>query len=138
MNEEITSDAVKSFFRGDRFAEFVGVEILEAENGRAKARLPIRECHGNSRGFVHGGAVFTLADQAFAAAVHSRGQLAMGIHCSISYVKGVQEGVLLAEANEVSCGSMIALYTVRVTDSTGETVAQFEGMAYRKRERWTI
>jgi hypothetical protein len=33
---------------------------------------------------------------------------------------------------------MIALYTVRVTDSTGETVAQFEGMAYRKRERWTI
>jgi acyl-CoA thioesterase len=136
MSEAITSDALKTFFRDDLFAEFVGIELLEAGNGRATAKLQLKDHHRNSIGLVQGGAIFTLADLAFAAAVHSRGRIAVAIHCSISYLKAVQGDFLLAEVQEVSCGPKIAFYTVRVTDSSGEVVSLFEGMAYRKKERW--
>ena len=136
MEQEITSEALKSFFRKDLFAEFVGIELLEAGDGRATAKLQLKDHHRNGIGLIQGGVIFTLADLAFAAAVHSRGRIAVAIHCSVSYLKAVQGDFLLAEVQEISCGPKIAVYTARVTDSTGEVVSLFEGMAYRKKERW--
>ena len=136
MNDEITLKAIQDFFRKDLFAGFVGIELIEAGNGRARARLPIGDRHRNGLGLVHGGAIFTLADLAFAAAVNSRGRAAVAIHCSISYLKAAAGDVLFAEAEEVSCGPKIAAYTIRITDASGEIIALFEGMAYRKKEHW--
>lgn len=136
MNEEVTLKAIQNFFRKDLFAGFVGIELIEAGNGRAKARMPIGDRHRNGLGLVHGGAIFTLADLAFAAAVNSRGRAAVAIHCSISYLKAAAGDVLFAEAEEISCGPKIAAYTIRVTDASGEIIALFEGMAYRKKEHW--
>jgi acyl-CoA thioesterase len=136
VNEEVTLKAIQNFFRKDLFAGFVGIELIEAGNGRAKARLPIGDRHRNGLGLVHGGAIFTLADLAFAAAVNSRGRAAVAIHCSISYLKAAAGDILFAEAEEISCGPKIAAYTIRVTDASGEIIALFEGMAYRKKEHW--
>ena len=138
MDKEVTPDALEAFFRKDAFAAFVGIELLEAGGGRAKACLKLRDHHLNGLGIVHGGAVFALADLAFAAAVNSRGRAAVAIHCSISYMKAPQGDTLLAEAREVSCGAKIAVYSIRITDATGELVSVFEGMAYRKKENWTV
>ena len=134
MIEETSAEVLSDFFRKDRFAAFVGIELTEAGGGRATARLTLREHHLNGLGIVHGGALFTLADLAFAAAVNSRGRAAVAIHCTISYLKAAQGEWLLAEAQEVSCGPKIASYLIRITDSSGEIVSLFEGMAYRKRE----
>jgi acyl-CoA thioesterase len=134
LNGDLTAEALKAFSRKDCFAGFIGIELIEAGGGRAKASLSIRDHHRNSIGLVHGGAIFTLADLAFAAAANSRGRTAVAIHCSISYVKAAQGDLLLAEADEVSCGPKIAAYIVRITDAAGEVVSLFEGMAYRKRE----
>ncbi|MBN2438140.1 MAG: PaaI family thioesterase [Deltaproteobacteria bacterium] len=132
----MTLKAIQAFFRKDLFAGFVGIELIEACNGRARARLPIGDRHRNGLGLVHGGAIFTLADLAFAAAVNSRGRAAVAIHCSISYLKAAAGDVLFAEAEEVSCGPKIAAYTIRITDAPGEIIARFEGMAYRKKDHW--
>ena len=132
----MSQEALKAFFRKDLFAGFVGIELIDAGGGRARARLDLRDHHRNGLGLIHGGAIFALADLVFAAAVNSRGRAAVAIHCSISYLKAVQGGYLLAEAEEVSCGPKIAAYTITVTDASGEPVARFEGLAYRKRERW--
>jgi acyl-CoA thioesterase len=136
VTEGLTQEALMAFFRKDVFAGFVGIELIAAGEGRAKASLKLRDHHRNGLGIIHGGAIFTLADLAFAAAVNSRGRAAVAIHCSISYLKAVQGDLLVAEAEEVSCGPKIAAYTIRVTDASGEMVALFEGMAYRKKERW--
>jgi acyl-CoA thioesterase len=136
--DELTQEELQTFFRRDLFAAYVGIELLEAGNGRAVARLKLREHHRNGLGMVQGGAIFTLADLAFAAAVNSRGRTAVAIHASISYVKAAQGDVLIAEANEVSCGPKIAVYTIRITEPSGELISSFEGMAYRKKERLTL
>ena len=136
MKDEITLKAIQDFFRRDLFAGFIGIELMEAGNGRARARLPIGDRHRNGLGLIHGGAIFTLADLVFAAAVNSRGRTAVAIHCSISYLKAAAGDLLFAEAEEVSCGPKIAAYTIRITDASGEIIALFEGMAYRKKEHW--
>lgn len=136
--DELTQEELQTFFRRDLFAAYVGIELLEAGNGRAVARLKLRDHHRNGLGMVQGGAIFTLADLAFAAAVNSRGRTAVAIHAAISYMKAAQGDTLIAEAQEVSCGPKIAAYTIRITESSGELISLFEGMAYRKKERLTL
>ena len=125
---------IKEFFTNDRYATRSGIELLEVSEGRARARMHIEAHHLNSIGVVHGGAVFTLADMAFAAAANSHGIVAMGINASIWYVKAALEGTLVAEAREVSLNPRLATYSIEVRDDAGELVAAFEGMVYRRKQ----
>ena len=123
---------VKEFFKGDRYAALSGIELLTVEPGRAKARMEIREMHLNTVNVVQGGAIFTLADYAFAAAVNAYGNLAMSIETSIRYFKGIGEGVLFADAQMVHIHKRLATFEVRVTNEQGELIALFTATAYRK------
>lgn len=120
------------FFASDAWAQEAGIELMEVSAGRAKVRMRIAGWHKNSHGTVHGGAIFTLADTAFALASNSHGVPAAAINAHISYVKSAAEGTLYAEADEFSQNPKIATYTVTVTDDSGEKIAIFQGMVYRK------
>ncbi len=126
--------AIWDFFKNDRFAQHSGIELLEIEPGRAKARMSITDAHLNGVNVVHGGAIFTLADLAFAAASNSHGTVAVAINASIWFVKAGTRGTLIAEAKETSRNPKLATYSITVTDDTGDTVARFEGMVYRKKD----
>lgn len=126
---------VKQFFSAaDLFARHSGIELLEVGPGWAKASMRIEPYHFNGARTVHGGAIFTLADFAFAVASNSHGSLAMGINVSISFVKAVTKGTLYAEAREQARNPKLASYSVQVTDDEDAVVAIFQGMVYRKKE----
>jgi len=114
--------------------EYIGVELVEVGLGRAVAKMPIKPIHLNGMGSVQGGALFTLADLAFAAAANSHGQAAVGINCSINYMKAVSTGTLTAEAKEDSLNPKLGSYTVRIMNDEGDLVAIFQGLAYRKKQ----
>lgn len=59
------------FLKNDHFAVRSGVELLEIKPGYAKARMLVTPEHLNGGGVCQGGALFTLADLAFAAAANS-------------------------------------------------------------------
>jgi len=124
-----------AFFSKDAYAAEAGIECIESSPGRAKVKMEIRDRHKNSHGTVHGGAIFTLADTAFALASNSHGIPAAAINAHISYVKSATSGTLFAEAEEFSLNPKIATYTVRVTTESGENIAIFQGMVYRKTPR---
>lgn len=126
--------AIRDFFKNDRFAQHSGIELLEIGEGYAKAQMPIRDCHRNGVNLVHGGAIFTLADLVFAVASNSHGTVAVAINASIWFVKAAREGILYAQAKEVSRNPKLAVYSIEVTDDLGELVARFEGMVYRKKD----
>jgi len=126
--------AIRDFFKNDRFAQHSGIELLEIGEGRAKARMVIQDHHRNGVNLVHGGAIFTLADLVFAVASNSHGTVAVAINASIWFVKAAKEGTLCAEAKEVSRNPKLAVYAIEVTDDAGELVAKFEGMVYRKKD----
>jgi acyl-CoA thioesterase len=127
-------DMKQYFMKNDKFAEYVGIELLEVAKGKAKAKMEIKNHHLNAVKTVHGGAVFALADLVFAVASNSHGTIAMGINVSISYLKAVKEGVIFAEAKEVSINPKLATYNVNVTDGSDDLVAVFQGMVYRKKD----
>lgn len=115
----------------DRFAAHCGIETLEAGPGFARVRLPLQPQHFNAAGTVHGGAIFTLADYAFALAANSGGTLALAVDTHLTFIKAVTGGVLEAEATEIACNRRLGTYQVHIRKD-GETVALFQGTAYRK------
>ncbi len=121
-----------TFFSGDRFAARNGIVLLEVEEGRARARLEVGPDHLNAAGVVQGGAVFTLADFAFAAASNSRGNVALAIEAHVTFLRPARAGALVAEAREEGGSRRLSTCTVRVTDEGGALVALFTGTAFRK------
>lgn len=64
-----TIEELTARFQADRFAtEAAGIVIREAEPGRALCAMKLRPCHMNANNVPMGGAVFTLADFAYAVA----------------------------------------------------------------------
>ncbi len=118
----------------DRFAAHCGIELVGVEPGRARARMKVEPVHWNGVGTTQGGAIFTLADFAFAAASNSHGTVAVAINVNISFLKAVKAGTLWAEAREVSRGHKLGNYTIEIKDDAGELVALFQGMVYRKQD----
>ncbi len=128
-------EGIKKFFSAnDLFARHNGIELLEVSEGRALVKMKILPYHFNGAGTVHGGAIFTLADFAFAVASNSHNRLSMGINTSVNFVKAAVKGTLYAEAKEQSLNSKLATYSVMVTDDDKSIVAIFQGMVYRKQE----
>jgi acyl-CoA thioesterase len=125
------SDLAK-VFEGDRFAARNGVELVELSEGRAVARMRVWPEHMNAAGVVQGGAVFTLADFAFAVASNSRGNVALAIEAHVTFLRAVRGGVLTAEAREEGGSRRLSTCTVRVTDEAGSLVGLFTGTAFRK------
>lgn len=121
-----------SFFKNDRYAALTGIEIVEAKEGYCKAKLKITEKHLNAANVVQGGAIFTLADLAFAVASNSYGQLALAINVNISFLKGVSGGTLYATATEFDNPKKLGAYDVIVTNEKDEIIARFNGLVYRK------
>jgi acyl-CoA thioesterase len=127
-------ETAKKIFARDRFAALAGIEILEVGKGYCKARLEIQEKHLNAANVVQGGALFTLADLAFAVASNSHGQLALAINAHISYLNAISTGTLYAVATEVEVPKKLGSYDVVVTDEDAKIIAKFSGMVYRKKE----
>jgi len=126
---------IKRFFsEHDLFARHAGIELLEVGPGSARAIMKIAPFHFNGARTVHGGAIFTLADFAFAVASNSHGTLSMGINTSVSFVKAATVGTLHAVAREEAISPKLASYSVHVTDDDNDLVAIFQGMVYRKKE----
>ncbi|HRN16738.1 MAG TPA: hotdog fold thioesterase, partial [Xylanibacter oryzae] len=64
--------------------------------------MKVTNKHINGGNVCQGGAYFTLADIAIAAAINSHGTLTFGIQNNISFLKSAIEGdILTAEAQEV-------------------------------------
>ncbi len=125
-------DAIKEFSENDRFAKQIGIELVEVSKGSAKAKMKITDIHLNAVNTVHGGAIFSLADYAFAIAANTHGNISVALNVNISFLKAVSEGTLFAEAEEVSINPKIATYNIRVLNEHNELIATFQGMAYRK------
>jgi acyl-CoA thioesterase len=121
------------FTKDDRFAEFVGVKIIQVEVGYALTELTITASHCNGAGVAHGGAIFTLADYAFAVASNAGGEMSLAINVSISYFRAAKEGACLtAEAKEIASSRKLTTCNVDITDQENRLIARFTGTGYKK------
>lgn len=110
---------IQDFLKGDAFALFVGIELLEVRKGYAKARMEIKPMHLNGGGVCQGGAIFTLADLAFAAATNSHAKMTLSITSTINFFQAENKGYLYAEAKEIFDHKRLSNCEVTVINDRG-------------------
>jgi len=118
----------------DRFAGSNDIHLVSLGKGEAVAEMIVAEKHLNGVNIIHGGALFTLADFAFAAASNSHGRIAVAANATISFFKGVSSGKLTAKAREHSSGKTLSTYMVEITDEEENKIALYSGTAFMKGE----
>lgn len=123
MNEPMSEEQIRMYFQNDRFATENGVVIELAEEGLARCSMTLTEHHQNAMGAVMGGAVFTLADFAFAVASNWQGITHVSRTCQITYLGTAKGGKLIATARRIKEGRQTCYYLVEITDDLGSQVA---------------
>ena len=115
-------------FNTSEFARLLQMEILEASDGYSRVTM---DCAGkmNPGGVAHGGAIFSLADQAFGIAANCCGTHRVAVSVSINYIAPVK-GKLVAVARRVVDNGSCDTYRVMVYEGD-RPVAEFTGVAFR-------
>ncbi len=126
--------SVQAMFHTDRASQHLGLQVLDVAPGSVRICMTVRPEMVNGHGLCHGGIIFTLADSAFAFACNSHGESMVAAGAAIEFLAPAAAGELLtALATEVSRGARHGIYDVRVSQSSGETVALFRGRCARLR-----
>lgn len=118
-----TLDEVRERFSKDRFATVNGAVIEVVEEGFARCSMELNDTHRNALGAVMGGAIFTLADFAFAVASNWNKDPRVSLTASISFLGRVKGNKLIAEASKIREGRKTCYYEIAVTDELGNQVA---------------
>jgi acyl-CoA thioesterase len=118
-----------AMFAADRASrEFMRMELVSCEPGRALMRMAVREEMLNGHEICHGGFIFTLADSTFAFACNSHNQVTVAAGCSIEFLRPGKLGdVLTCEGVEQMLQGRHGIYDMKVTNQRGEVVAMFRG-----------
>jgi len=128
----IHEDVVNHMMENDFFSQWLGIAVLEINEGHSKIRMTVRKEMVNGFGIVHGGIPFSLADSAFAFACNNRNNLSVALDTSINFIKAVHVGdTLTAEAKEIHNGKSTGLYHISITNQNNHIVAHFKGLCFR-------
>jgi acyl-CoA thioesterase len=125
---------LEQLLQNDRFARNNDIWLVSVGKGEAQAQMQISDRHLNGVNIIQGGALFTLADFAFAAASNSHGRIAVAANASISFFKGISSGKLTAYAKELNSGKSLGHFCVDIYDQDNNLIAHFTGTAFFKGE----
>ena len=111
-------DQIRERFSSDSFAtQAAGAVIDLAEPGRAICSLTLRPVHLNANSAPMGGAIFTLADFAFAVAANAYSdRITVTQQVSVNFLSAARGKNLIAEARCMRQGRSSCFYTVEVRD----------------------
>jgi acyl-CoA thioesterase len=128
-SDELARRCAAAMYERDRASQSLGIEIEDVAPGRAVARMRVTAQMVNGHDIAHGGYVFLLADDAFAFACNTYGQVAVAAAAEVVFVRPARLGdELVAEAVERTRYGRSGIYDVtvrRVED--GAVIAEFRG-----------
>lgn len=124
-------EEAREYFKGDLFATENGMTLEEIGYGTAKTAMTLSARHKNANGGIMGGAIFTLADFAFAAACNNVHRPTVAAQVSINYLSAPKGEKLFACAECIKDGRSTCVYNVDVKDDAGRFVARFTGTGHK-------
>jgi uncharacterized protein (TIGR00369 family) len=107
-------------------AELLGIELVDAGDGRCTMRLEAGEQHSNPMGTIHGGIICDLADAAMGMSYFStlgEGESFTTLELKINFLRPFWTGTLLAHGQVVSRGKTVGLTECRVVDDRERLIA---------------
>src|SRR6266852_7671683 len=116
--------------RANLFWRHLGIEVDEAEPGRVRLRVPVRDELRNAAGApVHGGVYSALVDTAVGGALSTLHEAAEGgvgqttLDLNVSFIAGATSGDIVAEGRILKRGRAIAFGEARITDGADRLLA---------------
>lgn len=110
----------------DTFGKSNHMKLETVREGYAEAVMEITGSSCNAVGTVQGGAIFTLADLAFAGASNSYGDKCVAMSAAASFIRPGSGKKLYAEAKEISKGKRSCVMDVEVRNDEGKLTAKFQ------------
>jgi uncharacterized protein (TIGR00369 family) len=117
---------VEAAREGVPFLKFLGVEVESVGPGSATLLLPVREELMRNDGFIHGGAIASVIDSAFAFAIIpllSDNERTVTIDMTIHYLRPVCGGVAKTVARVVRAGRRVITVSAELFDENGKLAA---------------
>ncbi len=132
MSEKLF-DALRERVQNEPYAKMLGLELVKVARGYALIRMAFSERHQNIYGRCHGGAIFSLIDEAFQVAANSGGVIEIALNVNVSYMKSPGDGdILHAEAKRIENSRRIGHYDIEVRNAAGELMAACRATSYRR------
>ena len=126
--QQLAERCAQEMYARDAASQAAGMRLEAVGPGYAKLSMTVAPQMLNGHRSAHGGAIFSLADSAFAFACNSRDVASVAQHCSITYVTPGREGErLTAECREVNLSGRFGVYDCTVTGEGERVVAIFRG-----------
>jgi acyl-CoA thioesterase len=111
------------------FGALIGWRLIARESGSSRYELDVAAQHLNPNGVLHGGVLFSLADNGMGAALTSvleEGELCASIAVNIAFLKAVTAGTLICDTRTVQKGRTVAFLESEIR-SGEQVVARAQG-----------
>ena len=129
-------EALREQVGKEPFARKLGLTLIDVDEGYAVVEMVCTEEMENIFHMTHGGAIFTLIDEAFEISCNSHGTVAVALNVNITYHRAPSaNSTLRAEAREVSKTRKTGNYYITVKDDKDNLIASCQALAYRKGEK---
>ncbi len=126
------TELARKRFSEDKFAtDRTKIIIDEADIDYAKCSLNIEDCHLNANNTLMGGAIFTLADFAFAIASNMGGVDTVSLNSHIDYINPPKGKKVTAETRCIKSGKKTCLFEIVVMDEKETVIAKVTTTGYR-------
>jgi acyl-CoA thioesterase len=136
MREEETFGSIRRGVEREPYARSLGIRLVELRLGWSVAEMEFSGDIKDLFGTAHGGALFSLIDEAFGAAANSWGTVAVALNVNVVYVSQPSLGeTLRAEAEEVDRSETASTCEIRVLGEDGRLIATAQATGYRKKEK---
>ena len=126
-----STEAAREYFKKDVYAYHSGMTLDELNDESAVCSVDVHEGLFNANGGVQGGAIFTLADLAFAALANHLHMPTVAQQVSINFLNAPKGTRLMARAEIKKDGRSTSVIIVTVTDDTGRDIAQYVGIGFK-------
>jgi len=116
-------------------ARLLGIKLKDVDEGYALCEMKYTEKLDNIYGGAHGGAIFSLIDEAFEISSNSHEHMAVALNMNVTYMRPPSKGVTLtAESREINRTKRTASYTITVKEKD-HLIALCQALVYIKDQK---
>jgi len=115
-------------------ARLLNIRLKDVDDGYALCEMEFTDSMENIYGAAHGGAIFSLIDEAFEISSNSHDNVAVALNMNITYMKAPKKNsTLTAESREINRTRKTASYYITVQEGA-DLIAICQALVYVKGE----
>ena len=118
-------ELIRHRYSFDKSSQHLGIEVVEAEEGRVVMAMDVQDSMLNGHHILHGGYLFTLGDTCFAFVCESLGRPSVSRQAEITYIApGAADSRLIATGIERTRFGRNNIVDISIHDQDGQHLAE--------------